>query len=69
MCFLLLLSDEARLAGGHSMWPHCGAERVAMNATEVNHRTTTPDDARAGTRKGVELRQSVRRLVAGQGVQ
>ena len=40
-----------------------------MNATGVNHRTTTPDDDRSTAAAWVGLRQSVRRLAAGQGVQ
>jgi len=48
---------------------HCGAEGVAVYATGVNHRTTTPDDDSRRAAEWVGLRQSVRRLAAGQGVQ
>ena len=39
-----------------------------MYATGVNHRTTTPDYGRRTAAEWVGLRQSVRRLAAGQGV-
>ena len=42
---------------------------VAVCATGVNHRTTTPEDDRQTAAEWVGLRQSVRRLAAGQGVQ
>jgi hypothetical protein len=41
---------------------------VAVYATGVNHRTTTPDNDRSTAAEWVGLRQSVRRLAAGQGV-
>ena len=41
---------------------------MATNAIGVNHRTATPDDDRRSTAEWVGLRQSIRRLAAGQGV-